>query len=460
MIQITPTIKPTIKQYEAWKKLLDRETEFVYFGGGKGGGKSWLGCEWLITNCYKYPETRWYLGRRELKRLMSTTFQTFLKVCKFHDIPNDDWKVNGNQNYIEFKNGSRIDLLDVAFQPRDPDYERFGSLETTGGWIDEAGEVDEKAKENLQASVGRHMNTEYNLPPKNLYTMNPNKEWIYKIYKLFKNNMLPKDTAFIQSLYTDNSFRNKNYGRTLEKIKNKATRERLMYGNWDYDDDKSALFQYDDLIDMFSNKADEDDDKWLSGDVSRKGRDKMPLGLWKGLRMYKTVVIPDDIRANTVKSSEFIKALLKREQIKVSHAILDEDGVGGGVVDMVGCKGFLNGSKPILDYQSEEDKKMGEYFENYGNLKAQCFFKLSELVEKGKIQIDNNGSEELKQIIIDELGMIKQKDLDKDEKRIFIESKENIKKRLGRSPDYADMIMMRMYFLVKKPLNKITDFVL
>ena len=457
---LTPTIKPTIKQNEAWEKLLDRETEFIYFGGGKGGGKSWLGCEWLVTNCYKYPSSRWYLGRRELKRLMATTFQTFLKVCKYHNIPASDWNLNGSLNYIEFINGSRIDLLDVAYQPRDPDYERFGSLETTGGWIDEAGEVDEKAKENLQASVGRHMNTEYDLPPKNLYTMNPNKGWIYKIYKQWKSEILPDDTAFIQSLYKDNSYRNKNYGKTLEKIKNKATRERLMYGNWEYDDDKSALFQYDNILDMFSNRADESEDKFLSGDVSRKGRDKMPIGLWRGLKLYKIITIPDNIRENTVKSSDFIKALIRKEQIQKSQSVLDEDGLGGGVVDQVDCKGFVNGSKPVLSIQDEEERKEGEYFENYGNLKAQCYFKLAELVERGKIEIDVNGDEDLKQKIIEELGMIKQRDIDKDEKRIYIISKDEIKKNLGRSPDYADMIMMRMYFLVKKPLNKITDFVL
>ena len=99
------------------------------FGGGAGGGKSWLGCEWLLTRCYQYPKTKWFIGRKELKRLMQSSFETWKKVCLYHKIPLDDWKLNGQYNFIEFKNGSRIDLLDVNFQPSDPLFERFGSTE-------------------------------------------------------------------------------------------------------------------------------------------------------------------------------------------------------------------------------------------------------------------------------------------------------------------------------------------
>ncbi len=389
-----------------------------------------------------------------------STYITFRKVCKHHGIPPEDWKLNGQLNYIEFFNGSRIDLLDVAYKPSDPDYERFGSLEYTGGAIDEAGEVTLKAKEVLQTRTGRHLNKEYGLLPKNLYTFNPNKGWLYQIYRMWKEGELPTDTSFIQSLFSDNPYTAKEYEMMLSKLTNKATRERLMKGNWEYDDDKSALFQYDDILDLFSNRADESEEKWASGDVSRKGRDNMPIFLWKGLKVYKIIVLPLEIRQDTVKSSEFIKALLKREQIKVSHCILDEDGVGGGVVDQVGCKGFINGSKPLLSQEDEQKKKEDNYFENYGNLKTQCYFKLAELTERGSIEIDVNGDEDIKQAIVDELGIIKQRDLDKDTGKIYLVSKDSMKESIGRSPDYADAIMMRMYFLLKQSLDQASDYIM
>lgn len=141
-ITIRPTIKPSEKQYLAYKILLDKATSFLLYGGSAGGGKSWLGCEWLLTNCYNYPGTRWFIGRRERTRLMSTSYITWQKVCKWHGIPDTDWKLNGQYNYIEFiaghAKGSRIDLIDLAFKPADPEYSRLGSLEFTGGWIEEA----------------------------------------------------------------------------------------------------------------------------------------------------------------------------------------------------------------------------------------------------------------------------------------------------------------------------------
>ena len=133
-----PTIKPTKKQHIAYQYLKDNNTKYLLFGGGAGGGKSWLGCEWLITNCYFYEGSKWFIGRNELSRLMKSSFETFKKVCKYHGIPESDWKLNGQYNFIEFKNGSRIDLLDLAYKPSDSEYERFGSLEYTGGWIEEA----------------------------------------------------------------------------------------------------------------------------------------------------------------------------------------------------------------------------------------------------------------------------------------------------------------------------------
>ncbi len=46
------------------------------------------------------------------------------------------------------------------------------------------------------------------------------------------------------------------------------------------------------------------------------------------------------------------------------------------------------------------------------------------------------------------MEQVKQKDIDKDGKLAMI-SKDDIKQNIGRSPDEADCIMMRMYFEIK-----------
>ena len=50
-----------------------------------------------------------------------------------------------------------------------------------------------------------------------------------------------------------------------------------------------------------------------------------------------------------------------------------------------------------------------------------------------------------------ELEQVKAKDVDKD-KPLAIISKDDIKDNIGRSPDFSDTLMMRMYFdLVPRP---------
>src|ERR1035437_1525919 len=248
------TLKPTFKQHQAYEALKDPTKDIVFLGGGAGGGKSWLICESRLINAIRFPGYRSFIAREELKRLMQSTYITFTKVCKFHHIPESLWHLNGQYNYIEFTNGSRIDLIDLKYLPADPLYERLGSLEYTDGAIEAAGEVDFIAFDVIKSRVGRHMNTELNIHPSLLITGNPKDNWTKRLfYKPWKNNLLPPNIAFIQSLYNDNPYTAESYGKQLATISNEATKARLMDGNWDYDADPATLMSYDAITDLWTN---------------------------------------------------------------------------------------------------------------------------------------------------------------------------------------------------------------
>src|SRR5690606_24386122 len=128
-----------------------------------------------------------------------------------------------------------------SYKPSDPMYERFGSMQFTGGWIEEGGEIDFAAYENIRLSIGRWMNDHYNIPPKLLITCNPKKNWMYvDFYKPWSEGKLPKNKRFIQALVTDNTFRQKNAVDILDKIKDKITKQRLRFGQWEYVKDRKA----------------------------------------------------------------------------------------------------------------------------------------------------------------------------------------------------------------------------
>lgn len=433
------TLTPTIKQDEAYDALFDPNVNYVVFGGGAGGGKSWLGCEYLLMQCLRFPNIKCFIGRAELKRLIQSTYVTFGKVSIHHKIPIGTWKYNAAYSYIQFENGSRIDFLDLRYMPSDPFYERYGSIEYTMGFIEEGGEVHFMAFDVLKSRVGRHLNKQYTIVPNILITCNPKKNWIYKkFYQPWKTGALDDNSRFIQALYSDNPHTADDYGKQLSQISDIATKQRLMFGNWEYDDDENTMIGYDAIIDMLTNILDEENltGMYISADIARFGKDHTKISVWKGFDCIKVYV---EKQKDTSYVADKITEIAQTHKVPRSHIVIDEDGVGGGVLDNLrGAKGFVANSKPI---SSGEDK------ENYKNLKAQCAYILAEKITNREMRVSFNDENEF-DLLTAELELLKSKD--NDEGKLQIESKNTIKELLGRSPDLMDTFIMRMLFTLKR----------
>ncbi len=214
----------------------------------------------------------------------------------------------------------------------------------------------------------------------------------------------------------------------------KISKERFLYGNFEYDDDPAKMIEYDKIIELFDGKEIEKlNEKYMSVDPARFGQDRTVIMVWQGLYVKKVYVYPI---TSTTFNEEKIKKIATEENIPWEKIIVDEDGVGGGIVDhLLGVKGFVNNSVPIITRTD---------INNYRNLKSQCYNNLSININSGKIKvnIENLG---YKESLIEELEQVKRKDVDKDGKFQVI-SKEEVKENIGRSPDFADCMMMRMYF--------------
>lgn len=424
---MTIDAKFTYTQEQAIEYLFDKQTTEILFGGAAGGGKSWVGCAWIIIVCLKYAGTRYLMGRSKLDALKKTTLNTFFEVCQHWNIIADKhYNFNASTNIIKFYNGSEIILKDLFLYPSDRNFDSLGSLEITGAFIDEANQITEKAK-NIVASRLRYKLDKYNIIPKLLMTCNPAKNWVYtQYYKPAKDGTIKKHRRFIQSLVDDNEYISKFYKTQLETL-DELSKQRLLFGNWEYDVSDDSLCNYDAIVRLFDQQG-IDGEKYITCDVARFGNDKTIIMLWKGLHITKVRTLLKSAINDVV---EQIKQIQQQEQVKLSNIIVDEDGVGGGVKDYLRCRGFVNNSRPI--------KK-----ENYQNLKTQCYYKLASMINTAQIGISMNDVN-IKQTMIEELEQIRSKDQDKDNK-LQIVPKETIKAILGRSPDYADAMAMRMYY--------------
>lgn len=428
----------TKTQSEAHDYLIDNVTTEVFFGGGAGGGKSLLGCAWILESAYAYPGTRYLMGRAVLRALKQSTLLTLFDLFKKANLQAvTHYKYNANESKIVFSNGSEIHLRDLAQTPSDPEFDNLGSTEYTCAYIDEASEITDKAK-NIVLSRLRYKHTEFGIIPKLLITSNPCKNFLYyEFYKPYVKGELPKHRKVVLSLGRDNPHLPQDYLVNLERMDQKS-KERLLLGNWEYDDDPSKLINYDKIQDLFTNTVEKSESKFITADIARMGNDKTVIYVWEGLKIVDAYELA---QKDTKQVIEKITAISTKYQVPRSNIIVDEDGVGGGVKDnMSGIKGFVNNSTPIKSLRKEE-------INNYANLKSQCYFKLADYINQGKVAIYADFP--FKEKLVQDLEQVKQENLDKDQK-LRVMSKDKVKEFLGRSPDYSDALMFRMFFELRQ----------
>lgn len=395
--------------------------------------------------CQNYPGTRWLMAREVLKTLKETTLNTFFELSTKLGI-NEQWEYKEQRGAIVWNNGSEILLKELKYKPTDRNFESLGSLEISGAFIDECSQIVFKAWQVVKSRI-RYRLTEYNLIPKLLGTCNPSKNWTYKyFYQSKKKGDIVEYRSFIQSLPKDNPHLPPSYIDSLSQL-DEVTKRRLLHGDWEYDDDKSTLISYDAIMDYWNGQHVEikaDDENYLTIDVARKGKDKTVFRVWKGwvcVKRYEMAI------SKTTEVVEKAQAIQKAFKITNSNTIADEDGIGGGVVDQLGCKGFINNSSPIYDANA----KGGDV--NYNNLKSQCSVRMARRIERREVS-ERCTDGTIMELVNEELEQVKIKDVDKDGK-VCIMPKETIKGLIGRSPDDWDTIMMREWFVLGKVKHRV-----
>ena len=427
-------IKLTDNQRKALKVLMDNIHTKIGYGGWAWWGKTflWVIRVWLM--CVTYAGVRYAFCRDTIRNLKRTTVISLEKFYSIYNIPEKyRWKLNEQKSMIEFENWSVILLLEWCYYPSDPLYNRFGSLELTGAFIEESAEIPLDWINFLSTRVWRMKNEQYWILGKVLETFNPNPWHVYERYFLGKGW---KKSIFIESLVYSNNFIDKWYIENLETADDKI-KNRLLYWEWNFDDDARMLFKAKDIHDLRTNNQ-VDWEYYIVCDVARFGKDTTRISLWRWNTRERIWTYEKS------KTTEIITSiLLIAEQFRVDrwHIIVDADGVWWWVVDGIDYSiWFVNNAKPIETWVKQ----------NYANLKSQCAFELKRRVENKQIAIAWNHNDKDKDFELLEQEMlntyIDEKSIDG---KTRIEQKEKMKERIWRSPDLLDTLIMRMLPYVK-----------
>lgn len=445
------TLKTFRKQRQALRLLRDQQTNEVMYGGGARGGKSWIGNAWILMAAISMPGSAWLVAREELTKLKDTTLLTYFKVANALGAKGE-YTYNGTSNTATFLNGSVVFFREIKWIPSDPEFDRLGSYDLTGAFIDEAQQIHPKAISVLRGrfsllsgEIGEDGLPVWRTVPKMLFTCNPAKNWIYTdFYKPSVENRLEPHKAFVVSLATDNPFVSEDYLTNLRRS-DKVTVARLLDGNFEYDDDPTVLVGFDAIANLLLNDTVAAGRNCLTVDVARFGADSTVIWRWQGFRaMQRTVLQSVD---TTVVAAE-VKQQMRQHRVLPAHTVIDDDGVGGGVVDKIlGCVPFVAQSVPLADPMAVKVRnlktgKMEPPKENYDNLKSQCAFRMAARMVRGEVFVYPEAAGMDWDRIAEELAQWKRLNPDSDGKLRLV-PKATMKAALGRSPDDGDNFIMR-----------------
>jgi hypothetical protein len=433
----------------AMQEFEDPQVVSIIFGGGAGGGKSFLIGLLAAIACKKYPGTRWGLARKELKSLKQTTLATLIsKVHRTLGITENDYKLNMLDSTLTYSNGSEILLLDLTAKPSDPEMESLGSLELTGAFVDEVGEVNKKAFDVLSSRVNRWMNKEYGITGKVVASCNPSPGFVRQDYydkyeelgagrmqrwqngHVWVNGVrLPAYNVYIRSTAFDNPFGDDNYIEGLRRLPPQE-RKRLLEGDWNYTDEADSLFPYALIKKMTTYERPENSDgkfnKYIGVDPSDKGKDSTVVTLVEeGVIMeqleIKSPQGKDDAIGFYIAGKLIGFATIHGFTPPIARNIMvEENGIGASLRDAMRTLGWR-----INTYVATLQTRNEGYYGFMVN------------ADEGKIKIWHE--------LIEDGTLVKQltaHHYDLDTGKPVVTKKKELRALLNRSPDHADSAMI------------------
>lgn len=201
----------------------------LFYGGAKGGGKSWLVRAWQLLRRLKYPKTNGVIIRKTYPELNANHIEKILS-----EYPALRSYYSKSEKSIRLPNGSK---LDFKYLRHTDDVYNFQGLEYEDIALDECTQHSEEVFKILRSS---NRTTNPDISPKFLLTGNPGGIGHAWVKRIFIDNDFAKyenenDYAFVQAFVEDNAKLMENDPSYLIRLKALPEQKRKAYleGNWD-----------------------------------------------------------------------------------------------------------------------------------------------------------------------------------------------------------------------------------
>jgi len=259
---------------------------------------------------------------------------------------------------------------------------------------------------------------------------------------------------FVQALPTDNPSLSPEYLQVLTEAfsHRPELQEAYLYGSWDAFEGAKIIIKSKWIREAQLRRFKQGELRRLVVcDPARFGDDETVIYAFENTKIVedkiygqKDLVFTAGQIAEMVRNHTIDGELDEDGEQYVPLAVVDEDGIGGGVIDNLRSWGF-----DVIGIKSAaKPRQIGGPADEirYGNTRAEMWWLVGKMYAEGDIE----EGEYLDPILEDQLTVVEYKFKNG---RIFVEEKAEIKKRLdGNSPDRADARVMGLYSLCRAPL--------
>lgn len=436
-------MKAKIKYLPVYEPFYMTSARYQLLYGGAGSGKSVAAAQKVLYRLGLPRHERCLAIRKGKVDLKDSVFEEIKNVIDDSDL---DWKYHTTESPLYVKDKETGN--DVIFRGLDDSKKIKSVSRPTFAWIEEMAE--EGIDEDDFDQIDFRIRGENVVNPFVMGTFNPedSRSWIRKRFPLLKESDNNRSEAFeeddsfvMRTTFEDNPKRGEHYEKVMQRKEAAGGKfaDVYVHGIWGNREQPDQLIKEGWATNAYK-VGHQKGENCIGTDVARFGDDKTILLLMNGngLETYQEYEKKD-----TSETTLYLRTFISDHSAKPGNVGIDTVGIGAGVYDQLKTFGIKaieikSGESPI-----EEKDSVFEFFD----LRSQMWWHMREDLRNSNLCILEENQE-----LIEELTTPKYEI--RSGKKVKVESKKEIKKRLGRSTDISDAFVyanfMRKGLLKKK----------